>query len=269
MIPKIIHYCWFGNTPLPDKVKYYISTWKKRCPDYKIIQWNESNFDINCCPYVREAYQKKKWAFVADYARLQALVNYGGIYLDTDIEVLKNFDSLLKYKAFCSFESKTGLCTAVLGGEPHFHTFIELMNLYKKRHFVLRNGELDEEPNVVPFTQICKKDGLILNGEEQEILGLRIFPSEYFSPKNYMTGKIKVTPNTITIHYFDASWKNKKEKKMHDREMLFINKYGMNYGKKIARIINLPLYISNVVKEGGTKYLIKKIALHIKHTTMN
>lgn len=258
MIPKFIHYCWFGNTPLPDEVKYYIDTWKKHCPDYKIIQWNEKNFDINCCTYVKEAYTKKKWAFVADYARLYALVNYGGIYLDTDVEVLKNLDSLLKYEAFCGFESDTKLCTAVLGCRPHFSIYDDLMKLYQNKYFILDNGMLNEEPNVIPFTQIYCKKGLILNGKEQAIFRLKVFPSDYFSPKSYVTGNINLTSNTLTIHHFSESWKTKSEKKIHNRETILIRKYGIKYGRIIAKVVNFPLRSINAVKKRGIKNEIKE-----------
>lgn len=115
MIPKIIHYCWFGGKPLPDEVKYYISTWQKYCPDYEIKEWNESNFDVNQNQYCREAYETKKWAFVSDYARLKILYEYGGIYMDTDVEVCKPLDHLASYGFWSGFESESQIQTRNYG----------------------------------------------------------------------------------------------------------------------------------------------------------
>lgn len=251
MIPKVIHYCWFGNNPLPNSVKESIATWEKECPDYKIIEWNESNFDVKCNQYVREAYDNKRWAFVSDYARLLALVNYGGIYLDTDVKVLKNLDPLLEYKGFCGFEDNEKLGTATLGCEPGFWVFKEWLNSYAKRRFILEDGRMDEEPNVYSLTRICKSRGLVMNGQVQNINDFQVFSSDYFSPKSYVTGETHITQNSFTIHQFNESWRNDREKKMHQRQIKLIQKYGLEKGMAIADVLDRPsMLINNINKRG-------------------
>ena len=146
MIPKIIHYCWFGGNELSKDAKKYIEIWHSLCPEYQIIEWNETNFDVESVPYVREAYEQRKWAFVSDYARLYALKKYGGIYLDTDVEILKPLDALLYNKAFIGAESKYSICTAVIGAEKDASFIGELMSLYDGIHFVNKQ-KIDLTPN--------------------------------------------------------------------------------------------------------------------------
>ncbi|NRO57247.1 hypothetical protein IMAU60066_01679 [Lactobacillus helveticus] len=264
MIPKVINYCWFGGKPLPASVKDYIQTWKEKCPNYIIKEWNENNFDINSNDYVKEAYSHEKWAFVSDYVRLYVLVNYGGIYLDTDVEVLKNLDSILKYDGVCGFEDKNKLSTAILACKPGFFLFKQWLKLYQDKTFILKDGTLNEEPNVIPFTKLCQRYGLNLNGKRQRIKGLEIFPSDVFSPQNYKTGKINITSNTLTIHNFKESWRNESEIKMHKREIRLIKKYGENMGSKLALMVNLPAHIHNAVKKRGLKKEINHIFQKIK-----
>lgn len=262
MIPKVIHYCWFGGKEIPPKVRNYISTWKKRCPEYEIKEWNESNFNVNCCSYVKEAYQNKKWAFVSDYVRLFVLVKYGGIYLDTDVEVLKSFDNLLNLDAFCGFEDSTKLSTAILGCKPGFEIFSDWLHKYDTKHFIKKDGSMDLEPNVFLFTQLCIDQGLVLNNKRQEVNGLEVFPNDWFSPKNYMTNMINRTENTITIHHFSAAWQSPLEKKMHEREAFFINNYGPKNGKRMAKLFNLDLLIKKRGLFVELKHIVKKYVLH-------
>ena len=139
MIPKIIHYCWFGGNPLPESAHNFIKSWKKFNPDYKIKEWNESNFDVHCCRYVEEAYNAKKWAFVSDYARFHALYNEGGIYFDTDIKVLKSFDDLLDCGAFFGFGWKT-LTLPVFGASKGLNCFKLILDYYNSRNFIRKDG---------------------------------------------------------------------------------------------------------------------------------
>lgn len=213
MIPKIIHYCWFGGNPLPEMAQKCIASWKKFCPDYEIMEWNEKNFDINCCDYVKEAYAAKKWAFVSDVARLYALVNYGGVYMDTDVEVLKPFDDFLKYKAFSGFENNVRIPTGLMGCEKGHELFEELLHDYDNAHFIKENGKYDTTPNVVRITDTCLKYGLESNNTLQTVHGFTLFPCEYFCPKNSDTGEINITENTYAIHHFDGSWLTEKEVK--------------------------------------------------------
>ena len=166
MIPKTIHYCWFGGNPLPDLAIKCIKSWKKYCPDYEIIEWNEKNFDLQYNTYVREAYEAKKWAFVSDVARLFALVNYGGIYMDTDVEVIKSLDDLLLYQSVSGFESETQIPTGLMACEKGNRMFQEFLNDYEGKHFIRDDGSLDLTTNVTYITNICLKHGLIPNNSK-------------------------------------------------------------------------------------------------------
>lgn len=206
MIPKKIHYCWFGGNPLPEMAQRCIASWKKYCPDYEIIEWNESNFDLNCCDYVREAYEAKKWAFVSDVARLYAIVTHGGIYMDTDVEVLKPLDDILQYEAVSGFEAEDRIPTGLMACEAGQPLFSELLHDYDNAHFKREDGTLDTTTNVVRITNTCLKYGLVLNNQKQTVNGFTLFPNDYFCPKNAATLVTTVTDNTYTIHHFDGSW---------------------------------------------------------------
>lgn len=208
MIPKKIHYCWFGGNPLPEDTQRYIESWKKFCPDYEIIEWNESNFDIDIYPYVREAYDNKKYAFVSDVARLYALVQEGGIYLDTDVEVLKTLDAFLHHTAFTCFENDNYVASAIIGGEKGCQYAKDHLDAYKNRCFVKSDGTLDTTANVVGMTQYMVEHGLRLDNTLQDFPGLiTIYPNDYFCPKRSEITGYKILPkNAHTIHYFIGSW---------------------------------------------------------------
>lgn len=206
MIPKKIHYCWFGGNPLPDNVQKFIATWKKYCPDYEIIEWNESNFNIHSIPYVEEAYRSRKWAFVSDVARLNALVSEGGIYMDTDVEVVRSLDALLENKSFLGFEGTQYIATNMMGSEPQHPFFRQFLESYSSRRFIREDGTLDQTTNVEEITKRLQKQGFVLNGKEQEIDGIHLYPTDRFSPYDYITGKLSKTANTYSIHWFDKSW---------------------------------------------------------------
>lgn len=213
MIPKVIHYCWFGGNPLPPLALKCIESWQKFCQDYEIKEWNESNFDINICAYVKEAYETKKWAFVSDYARLWVLVNYGGIYMDTDCELVKPIDAFLNLEAMSGFESDKGIPTAIMGSQKGHPLFVELLERYASRHFIQGDGSLDLTTNVQEITAVCLAHGLVLNDKRQTICGFTIFPREYFCPMDWKTHKMAVfTENTHAIHHFDGSWKKPETK---------------------------------------------------------
>lgn len=212
MIPKIIHYCWFGGNPLPELAQKCIESWRKYCPDYEIKRWDETNFDLNYNDYVREAYEAKKWAFVTDVVRLYALVNYGGIYMDTDVEVLKPLDDFLKYEAFSGFESETDIPTGIMASEKEQELFTELLYEYNNTHFLLSDGTYNEMTNVVRITNTCLKYGFVPNNKLQTVKGFTFFPKDYFCPKDHVTRVIRVTENTYTIHHFDGSWKSKENR---------------------------------------------------------
>ncbi len=206
MISKKIHYCWFGRGKLPAKSQEYISGWKKLHPNYEIIEWNEDNFDIHHIRYVREAYENRKYAFVSDYVRLYALYQEGGIYLDTDIEILKSLNEFRKSKGFLGFECKDSLMTAVMGTEKGNADIKKLMNEYVNRSFVLEDGTLDITTNVYMTTRYFEKQGLILNGKAQMINNFKIFPSGCFSP-NTLSMVLGLRPaRAYTVHHVFGSW---------------------------------------------------------------
>lgn len=218
MIPKIIHYCWFGGNPIPKSAKKCIESWIKNCPDYEIIEWNESNFDFDLYPYAKEAALAKKWAFVTDVVRLYALYNYGGIYMDSDVEVLQPLDKILKYKAVSGFQDNNHVPTGMMASEKG-HAFIkELLDEYNDLHFIKQDGSYDVTTNCVRITNACLKHGLKLNNELQEIEGFTFFPLDYFCAKDAITGKVTITKNTLTIHHFAGSWttaSNQRNTKIH------------------------------------------------------
>lgn len=235
-IPKVIHYCWFGKGELPNLAKKCIESWKEYCPEYEIIQWDESNFDINSNRYVKEAYEAKKYAFVSDYVRLYVLYNYGGIYMDTDVEVLKPLDYFLDNKAFSGFETKETLTTSIIGSIRKNEFFKLLLSYYDDKRFIADNGKYDMTTNVEIITKYCLKYGLKTNNEIQSINGFVLYPIEYFSPKDYNTGKIKLTKNTYTIHHFSASWINKSDK-FKQKIIRIIGPNITNWIVKIKKII--------------------------------
>ena len=183
-IPKVIHYCWFGGNPLPANLKKYIASWEKYLPEYKIIEWNESNFDIHSNQFVRQAYEMKKYAFVSDYARLYALYQYGGIYLDVDIQVLKSLEEeLLQQEAVFCFELNEKIMTAFMAVEKEHPLIKKFLGIYEKKSFDIDNMV----PNTDLLTELLVEQGLVLNGEMQMVGNMKIFPSEYFNA--YEAGK--------------------------------------------------------------------------------
>lgn len=212
MIPKIIHYCWFGGHQYSDIVQKCINSWHKELPEYKFILWNEQNFNISIIPYVHEAYKVQKWAFVSDFVRFYALYKYGGIYLDTDVEILKDLSPLLSHKAFMGFESKTDVNPGlIVGSEPNNEFFKELLSTYKDEHFVLPDNTLNQKTIVARITEVLVSMGLKLNGETQTINDITIYSTEYFCPIDRDTCRLNITSNTYSIHHYVGSWLSWKD----------------------------------------------------------
>ena len=217
MIPKIIHYCWFGGNPLPELAVKCIESWKKYCPDYEIKEWNESNFDLNMFPYAKEAYENRKFAFVTDVVRLYALYTEGGIYMDTDVEVLKPLDEYLKHNAFSGFEDEKLVPTGIMASEKGGIWAKENLEYYNDRHFVKEDGSFDMTTNVNTITNYMLSKGLVQNNTYQDFPNLiTMYPKDYFCPKSYKDGKIYLTSNTTTIHHFAGSWLTDKIKLFHE-----------------------------------------------------
>lgn len=209
MIPKIIHYCWFGKNPKPALAEKCIKSWKRYCSDYKLIEWNEDNFNISSAPlYVRQAYESKKWAFVTDYVRLKVVYDHGGIYMDTDVEVKKSLDSLLYHSAYFGFEDGIHIATGLGFGAIKGHPILqELMNDYDQIPFLLDNGNFDNEPCPSRNTKIFLQHGLQQNDSKQILYNdILILPSIYLCPLSYQTGTRRFSYKTFSIHWFDASW---------------------------------------------------------------
>ncbi|MBQ1183826.1 MAG: glycosyl transferase [Clostridia bacterium] len=228
-IPKIIHYCWFGGKPIPEFAQKCIDSWKKYCPDYEIVRWDETNFDLSYNVYVKEAYENKKWAFVSDVARLYALVNYGGIYMDTDVEVVKSLDELLEYEAITGFQTATEAVTGLMACEKGQKMFKMFLDDYQNEHFVDENGNFNQTTNVIRITDACLKYGVRLDNTKQTVEGLTILPTEYLCPKNYYTKELKMTEKTLTIHHFDGSWLSDEEK--------YISSLNVKYRKVLPKLI--------------------------------
>lgn len=231
LIPKVIHYCWFGGAEKSELIKKCIHTWKQMCPDYEIVEWNENNFDINICPYVQEAYQEKKWAFVSDYARLWIVYNEGGIYLDTDVELLKSLNGVLGYKTFFASEDDHNINTGIgFGSVAQSHVIKALMDDYESIHFI---RDIDRSCDMLPCTTRNTESFERKFGSTQNYLnrlsenGIMIFSQEYFCPFNNVTGEMNITDKTIAIHWFSASWRskyiNRREKIMRPIKKLIKN----------------------------------------------
>ena len=207
MIPKIIHYCWFGRGPMPELAQHCIESWHRYMPDYEYKLWNEDNFDINSVPYVREAYEARKFAFVTDYVRLYALYTEGGIYMDTDVEVFKSYDSLLYLDGFIGFEGTkySPVGTGTIACKPRNEWAKEQMEAYKEIHFILPDGSYDLTTNPLRISTIMSNNGFVQNGKEQDYKDMHVFPVEYFCPRQ-TTGEILMTKNTYCDHHFMGSW---------------------------------------------------------------
>lgn len=207
MIPHTIHYCWFGCHPKPRLIKKCIESWKEYLPDWEIVEWNESNYDVNQNKYIAEAYRQKKWAFVVDYARFDILNRFGGVFLDTDVELLKPIpEEMLDYEAFTGFESvKTvnpGLVYASIAGQAMLERVI---SAYEKREFGQKvNGRLENIVDVV--TGVLKKQGLKENNTFQVINKVAVFPKEYFCCFDHETQSFEITGQTVSVHHYFASW---------------------------------------------------------------
>lgn len=220
MIPKIIHYCWFGRNPLPNDALRCIESWKKYCPDYKIIEWNEYNFDINQCQYIADAYKEKKYAFVSDYVRFYILYKQGGIYLDTDVELIKSIDSVRERGPFFGCENTAiegkrkfqlrvapGLAMGAEAGNPFYK---EMIDFYNSQNFYIE-GSLNLITIVQYTSDKLRAHGMIDEDKIQEVCGITIYPKDYFCPIDHVND-MNITENTISIHHYAGSWLPKREK---------------------------------------------------------
>ena len=207
IIPKKIHYCWFGNGEKPKFICDCINTWKAVLNDYEIVEWNESNFDININKYVKEAYEQKKYAFVSDYVRVYALYNYGGIYFDTDVTVFKKFDDLLENDSFFFFLEKNYIATSTIGAKKGNKLIKKFLDSYENKSFLKEDGSIDTLTNVAIVSKIISDLGVKLDGTFQKVENLAaVYPQEYFSPYDYINCYSKKTDKSYAMHHFYKSW---------------------------------------------------------------
>lgn len=234
VIPKVIHYCWFGHNPIPDRYKRWMESWHKFCPDYEIREWNEDNYDITKNKYMYDAYQNKKWGFVPDYARLDIIYEHGGIYLDTDVELVQNLDDMLYQKGFAGFESSDfvnfGLGFGAVRGLPVIR---EMRDAYDKRCFLNQDGTLNLTASPAYQTEILLEKGLQLDGEYQRLGDFVIYPEKMFSGKCYDTRRIRLTTYTKSIHHYDASWMDDNVRRQNDLFEAEMNSGIVEYPKSL------------------------------------
>ena len=252
MLPKIIHYCWFGRNPLPPLALECIASWRKFFPDYEIKEWNEDNFDVNMMPYTREAYAQKKYAFVSDVARFWILYNHGGIYFDTDVEVIRPMDDILQKGNFMGFETDPDGENSPLKYAPRYafsvnpgvgigmeqqHSFCEkMLDFYKELHFTSASTNDPFLKNIVTYTtEMLMKEGLQGIKGIQQVGDITIYPSEYFAPINVITGRLHITPNTHTIHRYMGSWDSNKSSSLKQRIRNLLPEWVLLLANKIKR----------------------------------
>ena len=231
MIPKTIHYCWFGKGKKPVKARKCIASWYKLCPDYKIVEWNESNFDINMSEYTKFCYENKKYAYLSDYVRLWAVYNYGGIYLDTDVEIIKALDELLEDEAYFGFENDSYVASGLGFGAKKGNKVLAAMIA----EYDLSARKATGCPRL--NTDALLKLGLELNGQEQVICGARIYPQDYFNPYDELTGRLKKTKNTYSIHWFTGSAMDKKVVMLNNLVKPIRRIFGSKFTAKIKALL--------------------------------
>ena len=210
MIPKIIHYCWFGRGELPPLAKKCIASWRQFFPGYEIKEWNEDNFNVNIIPYTADAYKAGKYAFVSDYARFWVLYHFGGVYFDTDVEVIRPMEDVLERGPFMGFELLGGKPSVApglgLAAEPGMSFYKEILDQFEQMSFLTENGDLAPYTMIPMVTDLLKERGLTSNGTIEQVAGVSIYPPDWFNPFDDATGRLRKTENTRTIHWFAKSW---------------------------------------------------------------
>ena len=293
IIPKTIHYCWFGDNKLSELNKKCINSWKKFLPDYEIFEWNDKNYDFNVCKYVKEAYERKKWAFVSDYARFDILYNHGGIYFDTDVELVKPIDDILdkgpfmalemgkfslnkydanslkkvKYDDVNRFTIEIGFSIAPglgLSVYKKHKIYKTILDKYAKRSFIDGYGKNNYMTICDFVTEIIVKEGIKNDNGIGLVDDIIIYPADYFCPKDSDSEIMKITENTRAIHHYGATWRTPVENKIHKILSKCIQKYGKDKGRKTAQIRALPYSIINKIQQKGFIWTIKFIINKLK-----
>ena len=256
MIPKIIHYCWFGGNPLDEVSLKCINSWKKYFPEYEIIQWNERNFDISQMDFMQKAYNDKKWAFVSDVARLLVIYKYGGLYFDTDVEVISDYKDILRddLDGFLGFEKTNAVSTGLGFGAVKNHPFIKnLIDIYKELDYDQYIDRLSEIACPILTTELLTKNGYIIEDRLQKCCGFEIYPSDYFSPIDYASGKMIRTERTHSIHWYNASWNTAESKE----ELVVAQRMRRIFGTKLGDIVYGV--VSCIKKEGLVGYVTTRL----------
>lgn len=262
MIPKKIHYCWFGGNPLPELAMKCIKSWKKFFPDYEIIEWNENNYDVYKIPYISQAYKAKKYAFVSDFARFDILYEHGGLYFDTDVEVIKSMDKIIEQGAFAGVEFpgklNAGLGLASPAASPIYK---EILDSYRKSTFITEDGQNDLTTVVTRVSDIFKKYGFTDENKIQKIADVTIYPVEFFCPKNYETGILSITENTCSIHHYDSSWTSEAQKKF---DLIRMKNY-KKFGKRLGYFFSIIPFFIWQINDYGFNSVLKKIIKRISN----
>lgn len=265
MIPKVINYCWFGKNPLGEKEKKCIDSWKTFLPDWKIILWNEDNFNVHLNSYVEEAYQARKWAFVSDVARFAVLNETGGIYLDTDVELISDIEDLVHNGAFMGIESSVNGTISVnpgliIASEPGNPVIKDILDSYANEHFLIGNINTSKYNVVERTTKILKEKYNLDNcNEVQKLKYITIYPKDYFCPMDYATGNFKITNNTRSIHWFNASWLTEKQKNRQLKKQKLNNIFPTVIARPLAFLYLKLGAAGDIFRERGLKGLIARI----------
>lgn len=239
MIPKVIHYCWFGNNPMPQKVKKCIASWKRILYDYEIKRWDETNIDINENLYIKQAYELGKWAFVSDYVRAKVLREYGGIYLDADMMIYKRFDFAMKNKAFCGLANPGVISAGLLAFEPGHHLIKEHLSEYANEAFINEDSTLNLKTNVTRISELFIKRGMGKEDRCYDLGDIYIYSTEYFYPTDFEGKRSNFTANTCAEHLHLASWLP-PEKQLKMKIKRFLNKTGI-----LERLVNIKHLMLN------------------------
>lgn len=237
MIPKKIHYCWFGRGEKPALAQKCIASWKKYCPDYELIEWNEDNFDLDRLGYTRYCYDHRHWAFLSDYVRLAVVAEHGGIYFDTDVELLKAPDALLEYEAFYGFENPENIATGLgFGAERNHPTILAMKAQYDS---LAPDAEGNYPIIVCPAlnTAALLPFGLKPDGSRQNIAGAEILPADWLNPYDDPTGKLTVTGNTLSVHWYSKSWMDRKTILRSKLTKPFHRLFGVDCFQRIKRLV--------------------------------
>ncbi|MBQ8813393.1 MAG: polysaccharide pyruvyl transferase family protein [Lachnospiraceae bacterium] len=260
-IPKVIHYCWVGGNPKPQSVLYCIESWKRCCPDYEILEWNETNYDFTKNRYMHQAYEAKKWGFVPDYARLDIVYEHGGIYLDTDVEMVRSFDELLENECFFGFED-TGdgqifvNCGHGFGATPRHKVVKQARDIYEQVSFTNMDGSLNLLASPYYTTQSLRQLGLVHENRDQILPGVQVYASDVLCPKTFRTGRLNKTARTVSIHHFTASWVDEKIKAEMAHQQKIKNRFGNKFGGYV-------LFAESVIQKYSPKELVTTVPVRV------